>query len=302
MIKVFISHASEDKREFVRPLAKKLMDKGLDVWYDEFSLKLGDSLRQSIELGISEASYGIVVLSPNFIKKSWTQSELNGLFSKEIAGKCKILPLWFNIDHSDILKHFPILADKVASVFDGDFEVVVNKILETIFDEKYSKDFVVSLANQIKYGTVYERKLKYSELALRIDQYFGYICECSIETAKIPLEGEMDEEKDQAYHNSVVQVRKNLAEKYQIPEGIWFDSDFAKVSLNYFSELKKIGKRWLNGKMSLVEVKDLYFRLYELDDIDVHYIFWGIPLYLNPSADLMGELFVKIGANEYKKE
>ena len=41
---VFISHASEDKDSVVRPLAQALVAKGLKVWYDEFELKIGDSL------------------------------------------------------------------------------------------------------------------------------------------------------------------------------------------------------------------------------------------------------------------
>jgi len=38
---VFISHASEDKDSFVRPLAVALKQLGTSVWYDELSLKLG---------------------------------------------------------------------------------------------------------------------------------------------------------------------------------------------------------------------------------------------------------------------
>jgi len=37
---VFISHASEDKDAFVRPLALALCNLGVRVWYDEFSLRL----------------------------------------------------------------------------------------------------------------------------------------------------------------------------------------------------------------------------------------------------------------------
>ena len=43
---VFISHASEDKEEVARPLAEALRKNGLSVWYDEFELKIGDSLRR----------------------------------------------------------------------------------------------------------------------------------------------------------------------------------------------------------------------------------------------------------------
>jgi hypothetical protein len=60
---VFICHASEDKNEFVEPLARELDRMGLYVWYDEFQLNIGDSLRESIDEGLSESHFGAVVLS-----------------------------------------------------------------------------------------------------------------------------------------------------------------------------------------------------------------------------------------------
>ena len=64
---VFVSHASEDKEAFVAPLAKILSQLGLKVWYDEFSLKLGDSLSRSIDKGLSESTFGIVVLKTSCV-------------------------------------------------------------------------------------------------------------------------------------------------------------------------------------------------------------------------------------------
>jgi hypothetical protein len=49
---LFISHASEDKEDFVRPLAETLQQLGVKVWYDEFTLKVGDSLRRKIDSGL----------------------------------------------------------------------------------------------------------------------------------------------------------------------------------------------------------------------------------------------------------
>ncbi|BAZ65486.1 MAG: toll/interleukin-1 receptor domain-containing protein [Pelatocladus maniniholoensis HA4357-MV3] len=80
---VFVSHASEDKDIFVRELASRLRQKDYRVWYDELTLKLGDSLRRSIDQGLSQSKYGIVVLSPNFFRKKWTQRELDGLAARE---------------------------------------------------------------------------------------------------------------------------------------------------------------------------------------------------------------------------
>ena len=46
---VFICHTTDDKDDVVRTLATALDDAGLRVWYDEFELKIGDSLRHKID-------------------------------------------------------------------------------------------------------------------------------------------------------------------------------------------------------------------------------------------------------------
>jgi TIR domain len=110
----FISHASEDKLGLVRPLANALRKMGFRIWYDEFELRVGDSLRQSIDRGLVNSRYGIVVLSVAFFAKNWPQYELNGLTAKEIEGHRVILPIWHKITKDDVLKFSPTLADKVA--------------------------------------------------------------------------------------------------------------------------------------------------------------------------------------------
>ena len=85
---VFISHASEDKGDFVQALAQELEESGLSVWYDAFILRLGDSLSESINMGLSQSTYGIVVLSQSFFRKKWPKRELNALLNREdIDGK-----------------------------------------------------------------------------------------------------------------------------------------------------------------------------------------------------------------------
>jgi hypothetical protein len=81
---IFICHASEDKEAIARPLANALKQAGLDVWYDEFTLTLGDSLRRKIDHGLARSRYGAVILSPHFFAKEWPQRELDGLTTKEI--------------------------------------------------------------------------------------------------------------------------------------------------------------------------------------------------------------------------
>ncbi len=111
---VFISHASEDKENFVRPFANCLKESGLNVWYDEFELRIGDSLRRAIDNGLRNSRYGIVVLSEAFFNKEWPQKELDGLFAREVNGEKVILPIWHKISKNEVLKYSPIIADMLA--------------------------------------------------------------------------------------------------------------------------------------------------------------------------------------------
>lgn len=111
---VFISHASEDKEHLVRAIAHALSDFGVRVWYDEFSLKPGDSLRRSIDTGLAKSAVGLVVLSPHFIGKAWPERELDGLTALDLAGRSRIIPLWHQVDHAQILIFSPPLSDRIA--------------------------------------------------------------------------------------------------------------------------------------------------------------------------------------------
>ena len=111
---VFICHAWEDKETIARPLAYALKRAGLKVWYDEFTLKIGDSLRRSIDLGLSQSKYGVVILSPHFFAKEWPQRELDGLVAREINSGKVILPVWHNVTREDVESFSPILADRLS--------------------------------------------------------------------------------------------------------------------------------------------------------------------------------------------
>lgn len=136
MPKLFVCHAHEDKSEVARPLADALLNADIEVWYDDYSLKLGDSLRRAIEKGLAEADYGVVILSSAFFEKEWPQAELNGLFAKEMTGQKTILPVWHAIDTPEILQYSPILADKYAAKTSDGLDRVVAKILDVVVPEK----------------------------------------------------------------------------------------------------------------------------------------------------------------------
>lgn len=112
----FISHDSRDKDDLVRQLAHELSKLMCPVWYDEFSLNVGDSLRASIESGLKETRKCIVVLSPNFLSNDgWGKAEFDSVYTREILEKDNvILPVWHNVTVDDVYQYSPRLADKVG--------------------------------------------------------------------------------------------------------------------------------------------------------------------------------------------
>ena len=111
---VFISHATEDKASFVEGLATELRSRGLSIWYDNFTLKWGDKLRQEIDKGLRASKFGIVVLSKSFFEKNWPQEELDGLFQMEMAKRTRILPIWHDITKDELEARSPMLASRLG--------------------------------------------------------------------------------------------------------------------------------------------------------------------------------------------
>ncbi len=128
---VFICHATEDKEPFVRELAAEL-SKTLRVWYDDFSLSLGDSLGRKIDQGISASRYGVVILSENFFKKDWPQKELDGLLAKEHNFDKVILPIWHGVSRDRVEIFSPTLAGRCAASSRKGIDYVVQEILRAI--------------------------------------------------------------------------------------------------------------------------------------------------------------------------
>ncbi len=112
----FISHDSRDKDDLVRELAQELSRLMCPVWYDEYSLRVGASLRESIEKGLKETKNCIVVLSPNFLSNvGWGKAEFDSVFTREMLEKqIVMLPVWHKVSVDQVYEYSPRLADKVG--------------------------------------------------------------------------------------------------------------------------------------------------------------------------------------------
>jgi len=125
----FISHDSNDKDEVARPLYEELSKRGYKVWYDEYSLNIGDSLTESIEKGITSCKYGIVIISKNFLSnEKWAKSELQSLKIKQIVKNSKsLLPVWHNIGPKDLEENFWLL-DKLGGNTDQGIKKLADQL------------------------------------------------------------------------------------------------------------------------------------------------------------------------------
>lgn len=129
---VFISHAHEDKDDFVRPLAAELDRAGLRVWYDEYTMVPGDSVRESIDRGIRRSQAGILIMSAHFFHKFWTKQETNGLFSMASSHGTRLIPVLHELDPKELVDHSPMLADLYAIRSEVGMEAVVAGVLRAV--------------------------------------------------------------------------------------------------------------------------------------------------------------------------
>jgi TIR domain len=127
---VFVSHATEDK-PYVEPLVNSLETAGVRVWFDKTTLEWGDDLKPSIDRGLSNCRYGVVVFSKAFLRRrKWTEYELNSLFALEQPGRKIILPIWHGITRDDLLQYGAAFADRLAKISSKDsYEDIVESLL-----------------------------------------------------------------------------------------------------------------------------------------------------------------------------
>ena len=172
---LFLSHASEDKEDFVRPLATQLVNDGVSVLYDEFTLNLGDSIRESIDLGLRSSYFALIVLSPAYFKKSWTNNELNGYFGFDSIKSRRIIPIWHNVKSEEVRRYSPILSDRKAAECAEGIETIVVKVkvrlgLDIPIQEDNTKELSVTnsvLSEPINWNSLTEfTKLRFGSLGI----------------------------------------------------------------------------------------------------------------------------------------
>lgn len=142
---VFISHASEDKEAVARPLAERLRNAGLRVWLDEEALAVGDSLTKSIARGLAACDYAVIVVSPRFFAKEWTQIEFDALVARETSGKKMLLPVLYGLEPSDVKQYSTLLADRLWVSMNRGIDTVVKALVDAIERDRWLVNAIAKL-------------------------------------------------------------------------------------------------------------------------------------------------------------
>jgi TIR domain len=296
---IFISHASEDKKTFVRPLAHALKRRGLQVWYDEFSLKVGDSLRRSIDQGLAECTAGVVVLSPSFFAKEWPQRELDALYAAEAAGRSRILPIWHEVDLAYIARVSPLMADRYAALSSRGVEQVaaeiaahfpasalftgkqLTSVLERFSGGGYFSEEALAAGCSYRFLLMNAFKEEYSEVA---DKVFDNLAEDALDDLPAEL------------HRWLEQERERLRKEHGIPENAYLTSDEPVGEQQSESFLEAINS-WAAGALSLEDSAELVADL-DCVELDEYYILVGLPnfSFSSEQRDLVEHALIALGA------
>ena len=125
---VFLSHASQDKREYVIPLARKLEEAGISYWLDEAEIRWGDKISSCISEGLANSKFVVVFLTPAFLGRNWTETELSAALTRENdEGRTVVLPIVTG-DPRILLARSPLLRDKKYLEWKGSPEFIVTEL------------------------------------------------------------------------------------------------------------------------------------------------------------------------------
>ncbi|XP_040372829.1 probable disease resistance protein At4g27220 isoform X2 [Rosa chinensis] len=101
---VFLSFRGVDTRKgIVFELYDRLQNRRkIKTFMDDQDLQVGDVISPTLLLAIKESRFAIIVLSPNYASSTWCLEELRNICECMKEDNNRILPLFYNVDPSDV--------------------------------------------------------------------------------------------------------------------------------------------------------------------------------------------------------
>jgi len=129
---VFISYSHRD-RDFVERLARDLKAAGLAVWWDEWEIKVGDSIIQKVSEGIKQSAYLAAALSPHSVQSNWVQRELGSALMRQLSADRDITILPLMVSDCEV----PVLLREIKwADFRQDYQAGLQELLDALIEDK----------------------------------------------------------------------------------------------------------------------------------------------------------------------
>ena len=124
---VFLSYASED-RPLARKVASHLFKEGMEVFFDDWEIRAGDSIREKIDAGLGRCTHFVALLTSHSIDKAWVGAEMDAAFLRRIDGECRFIPLLYDLPAEKL----PPLLRGIKYLKLGDFDAGLKELVEDI--------------------------------------------------------------------------------------------------------------------------------------------------------------------------
>ena len=110
---VFLSFRGEDTRnKFTDHLYFALKQKGIIVFRDDERLERGKYISQELLKAIEESQFAVVILSRTYATSKWCLTELAKIVECMKQNKLTILPVFYDVNPSDVRNQMGILATR----------------------------------------------------------------------------------------------------------------------------------------------------------------------------------------------
>lgn len=158
MIRIFLSYTSADEA-FVDRLSTDLGSYSVNIFYAKWNIKVGDSIVDKINQGLSSHDNLVVILSRASVRSKWVKRELNSSLMRQLKDRAiRILPVL--MEECDIP---PLLAD----IKYADFRLDYNKGFTSLLDA-FQEDFDLEPYIGLVEGTLSSKSSPYNSKTLAI--------------------------------------------------------------------------------------------------------------------------------------
>lgn len=95
---VFICFAAKDRYTIAEPIVHHLKNYGIDMWYDRYTMVLGDNrIEKNLKEGAQNCNYALVVLSEHTIRSKCAMEEIDIVKRRHISSNVTVFPVLYEI-------------------------------------------------------------------------------------------------------------------------------------------------------------------------------------------------------------